>query len=196
MGKTRTGELKRDTSETSIKCKINLDGNSRAEISTGLGFFDHMIEQFVFHSDINLTLSARGDLKTGPHHLIEDSAIVLGEAVRQALGNKKGIGRYGFMLPMDDSIAEFAIDLSGRSYLNWNVKFIRERIGDIPTEMIRHFFYSFACSSGSTIYIRADGLNEHHKIEAIFKAFGKSFKNAVAIRQHGGNVPSTKGVLR
>lgn len=184
----------RQTSETRISCSLNLDGSGKAEISTGLGFFDHMLEQIARHGGIDLHIQTDGDLFIDEHHTIEDTAIVLGECFAQALGSKKGIERYGFLLPMDDCLAQVALDFGGRPWLVWEADFKREKIGEMPTEMFMHFFKSFSDGAKCNLNIKAEGANEHHKIESIFKAFAKSIKQAVA-RTSGASVPSTKGVL-
>ena len=190
----RRAEIVRKTSETSVKAEINLDGSGKNSISTGIGFFDHMLEQIARHGGIDLTIEASGDLKVDSHHTIEDVAIVLGEAVSRALGTKKGIGRYGFMLPMDDSLAQVAVDFSGRSWLEWDVNFNCENIGEVPSEMFSHFFKSFSDNAGCNINISATGNNGHHKIEAIFKAFARAIKMAFN-KSDDFSLPSTKGTL-
>jgi imidazoleglycerol-phosphate dehydratase/histidinol-phosphatase len=193
-GEQRTAEVKRRTKETEISVAVNLDGSGRSGINTGIGFFDHMLEQIAKHSGCDLTISVKGDLEVDEHHTIEDTALALGEAFRKALGSKKGIERYGFLLPMDDSLAQVAVDFSGRSWLEWKAKFKREKVGELPTEMFFHFFKSFCDAAGCNLNIKAKGDNEHHKIEAIFKAFGKSIKQAVS-KTGKGEIPSTKGSL-
>jgi imidazoleglycerol-phosphate dehydratase/histidinol-phosphatase len=193
VNKPRIGTAGRKTRETEISAKVNLDGNGKSAIKTGIGFFDHMLEQFAFHGGFDIELEAKGDLQVDEHHTIEDTAIVLGEAIKEALGKKRGIGRFGFCLPMDDCLAQVAIDLSGRSWLVWNADFKREKIGEMPTEMFAHFFKSLADAIGCTINIKAEGDIEHHKIEAIFKAFAKAMKMATA--KTNSAIPSTKGVL-
>ncbi len=190
----RRAHISRNTKETSILLEINLDGSGKGKISTGLGFFDHMLEQIQKHGGIDLTIRATGDLNVDQHHTIEDVAIAFGEGVFSALGSKKGTERYGFLLPMDDSLARTAIDFGGRPWLIWNVNFAREMIGDIPSEMFFHFFKSFSDSAKCNLNINADGDNDHHKIEAIFKAFAKSLKMAVK-KSDNFNLPSTKGTL-
>jgi imidazoleglycerol-phosphate dehydratase/histidinol-phosphatase len=191
----RVAEAKRTTKETDISILLNLDGKGSSDVKTGIGFFDHMLDLFAKHSLCDLQISVNGDLHVDEHHTVEDTAIALGEAAQRALGKKAGIERYGFMLPMDESISQVAIDLSGRSELVWKVKFKREHIGDMPTEMFYHFFKSFADSAKCNIFINAKGKNEHHKIEAIFKAFARTFR--MAVRRDPGNkqIPSTKGLL-
>lgn len=188
--------VERNTSETQIRVELNLDGSGRADVHTGLGFFDHMLEQVAKHSGSDLSIRVRGDLHIDEHHTIEDTALALGDAFRRALGDKRGISRYGFLLPMDDALAQVAVDFSGRPWLVWNAEFRREKVGDMPTEMFYHFFKSFADAAGCNLSIRVDGDNEHHKIEAIFKAFAKALKMAVRrdVRELN-NLPSTKGVL-
>jgi imidazoleglycerol-phosphate dehydratase/histidinol-phosphatase len=184
----------RKTSETKIFIKLNLDGNGKANISTGLGFFDHMLEQIAKHGNIDLQIKVSGDLHIDEHHTIEDVAIVLGKTFYKALGSKKGIERYGFLLPMDDCLAQVAIDFGGRPWLVWNATFKREKIGEMPTEMFMHFFKSFSDSAKCNLNIKAEGENEHHKIEAIFKAFAKAIKMAVS-KTNNYSIPSTKGSL-
>lgn len=186
---------KRNTKETKIYVEIDLEGKIQSEINTGLDFFNHMLEQLPKHSGIGLKVKCEGDLHIDEHHTIEDTAITLGEAFHKALGNKLGIERYGFCLPMDDSLATVAIDFGGRNWLVWNAQFNREKIGDMPTEMFYHFFKSFSDGAKCNININVDGDNEHHKIESIFKAFAKAIK--MCIKRESGNfiLPSTKGVL-
>lgn len=190
----RTGRVHRKTSETDILVEVNLDESGGSNISTGVGFFDHMLEQIARHGGIRMTVEVKGDLHIDEHHTIEDSGIALGEAFLQALGQKKGISRYGFMLPMDDCLAQAAIDFGGRPWLVWDADFKRERVGDMPTEMFLHFFKSFSDSAKCNLNIRAEGENEHHKIEAIFKAFARAIKMAVKRGETTG-IPSTKGVI-
>ena len=190
----RRALISRKTKETSIELEINLDGSGKGTISTGLDFFDHMLEQIQKHGGIDLTIKASGDLNVDQHHTIEDVAIAFGEGVFSALGSKKGTERYGFLLPMDDSLARTAIDFGGRPWLIWNVNFAREMIGEIPSEMFFHFFKSFSDSAKCNLNIKADGDNDHHKIEAIFKALAKSLKMAVK-KTDNFNLPSTKGTL-
>jgi len=191
----RICEIHRKTSETDIFIRLLLDGQGEADISTGIGFFDHMLELFARHGSFDMKIDVQGDLHVDKHHTVEDTAIALGDAVRKALSSKKGIERYGFLLPMDESIAHAAVDLSGRSELVWQADFKRERIGEMPTEMFRHFFKSFADHAGCNLFIKAEGGNEHHKIEAVFKAVSRSLK--MAVRKEAGNIqiPSTKGIL-
>lgn len=190
----RKGTVERKTSETDIFVEVNLDGTGKSAVSTGLGFFDHMLEQIARHGNLDLTIRVNGDLHIDEHHTIEDVGIALGEAFTQSLGKKKGIERYGFLLPMDDCLAQVALDFGGRTWLVWNVDFKREKIGDVPTEMFVHFFKSFSDNAKCNLNIKAEGENEHHKIEAIFKAFAKAIKMAVKRNENQG-IPSTKGVL-
>jgi imidazoleglycerol-phosphate dehydratase/histidinol-phosphatase len=192
----RVAEVNRVTSETNIQISLNLDGTGKADIHTGLGFFDHMLEQIAKHSGGDLTIKVKGDLHIDEHHTIEDTALALGEAYLKALGEKRGISRYGFLLPMDEALAQVAIDFSGRNWLVWEAEFKREKIGEMPTEMFYHFFKSFTDTAKCNLNIKVEGDNEHHKIEAIFKAFAKSIKMAVARDiKNLQNMPSTKGVL-
>jgi len=192
---TRVTRHERDTNETKISIEIDLDGTGKTNIDTGLEFFNHMLDQLGRHSGINLSIKVDGDLKVDEHHTIEDTAIALGEAFSLALGNKVGIERYGFMLPMDDCLAQVAIDFGGRSWLVWEADFKREKVGDMPTEMFYHFFKSFSDATKCNLNIKAEGTNEHHKIEAIFKAFAKSIKMAVKRDVNNMQLPSTKGIL-
>lgn len=185
----------RNTNETKIEVEINLDGNGKADIKTGLGFFDHMLEQVAKHSGMDLKIHCNGDLHIDEHHTIEDVALAFGEAILSALGNKRGIERYGFLLPMDDCLAQVAIDFGGRSWLVWNAEFKREKIGEMPTEMFYHFFKSFSDASKSNLNVKAEGTNEHHKIEAIYKAFAKSIKMAIRRDPLNNSLPTTKGIL-
>lgn len=192
----RTAEVERNTKETRIKIKLNLDGTGSSEISTGLGFYDHMLDQLARHSGADLKIQVIGDLHIDEHHTIEDTALALGEAYRKALGDKRGINRYGFLLPMDDALAQVAIDFSGRPWMVWDAEFKREKIGDMPTEMFYHFFKSFSDTSLTNLNIKVEGDNEHHKIEAVFKAFAKAIKMAVGRNIESADIlPSTKGVL-
>ena len=192
--KPRRSQKKRKTNETDIEIMVNLDGTGVGNISTGLGFFDHMLEQLSKHGGIDLDISVNGDLEIDEHHTIEDVAIALGEAFREALGSKKGIERYGFLLPMDDCLAQVALDFGGRPWLVWEVEFKREKIGDVPTEMFLHFFKSFSDGAQCNLNIQAKGENEHHKIESIFKGFAKATKLAIQ-QTNDYTIPSTKGVL-
>ncbi len=191
----RTIIVSRTTKETNISIELNIDGNGECEISTGLSFFDHMLEQLGRHSGCSLKIKVNGDLEVDEHHTIEDTALTLGEAFFKALGDKKGIERYGFCLPMDDCLAQVAIDFSGRPWLVWDASFKREKIGDMPTEMFMHFFKSFSDAARCNLNIKAEGGNEHHKIEAIFKALAKSIKMAVRKDIFNFELPSTKGAL-
>jgi imidazoleglycerol-phosphate dehydratase/histidinol-phosphatase len=193
--KDRTAETHRKTNETDILIKLNLDGTGRSDIKTGLAFFDHMLDQLARHGQMDLTIKVNGDLEVDEHHTIEDTGIALGEVFHNALGNKLGIERYGFCLPMDDCLAQAAIDFGGRNWLVWNADFNREMVGDMPTEMFHHFFKSFTDGAKANLNIKAEGTNEHHKIEAIFKAFAKSIKMAVKRDVEKMVLPSTKGVL-
>ncbi|PKR80171.1 bifunctional histidinol-phosphatase/imidazoleglycerol-phosphate dehydratase [Brumimicrobium salinarum] len=190
----RTGEVSRVTNETSILIKLNLDGSGQSNLDTGLPFFDHMLEQIAKHGNIDLAVKVKGDLEIDEHHTIEDVAITLGETFIQALGSKRGIERYGFLLPMDDCLAQVAIDFGGRPWLMWEAEFKREMVGDMPTEMFMHFFKSFSDAAKCNLNIKAEGDNEHHKIEAIFKAFAKAIKSAVS-KTENYSIPSTKGKL-
>lgn len=185
----------RNTRETQITVSLNLDGKGEADIHTGIAFFDHMLEQIARHGSMDLRIRATGDLHIDEHHTIEDVGITLGEAVGRALGDKRGIERYGFLLPMDDCLAQVAIDFGGRSWLIWDAAFKREKIGEMPTEMFFHFFKSFSDAAKCNLNIKAEGQNEHHKIEAIFKAFAKAIKMAVRRDADNMQLPSTKGVL-
>jgi imidazoleglycerol-phosphate dehydratase/histidinol-phosphatase len=191
----RIAEVGRKTGETNIAIRLDLDGHGKADIETGLGFFDHMLQQIARHSGCDLQIRVEGDLAVDEHHTIEDTALALGEAFDQALGDKRGIERYGFVLPMDDSLAQVAVDFSGRNWIEWEVKFSREKIGEMPTEMFYHFFKSFSDAARCNLHIQAKGTNEHHKIEAIFKAVGKSIGQAIGRSASHQNVPSTKGIL-
>lgn len=191
----RTSEIQRKTNETDINIKVNLDGTGKSNISTGLEFFDHMLDQIARHGQMDLDIKVKGDLDVDEHHTIEDTAIALGEVFRKALGNKLGIERYGFCLPMDDCLAQVAIDFGGRNWLVWEADFKREMIGKMPTEMFYHFFKSFSDGAKANLNVKAEGTNEHHKIEAIFKAFAKAIKMAVKRDSEKMILPSTKGSL-
>jgi imidazoleglycerol-phosphate dehydratase / histidinol-phosphatase len=191
----RTATVKRATKETDILIELNLDGSGKCNINTGLKFFDHMLEQIGKHSGSDLTINVKGDLEVDEHHTIEDTAIALGEAFYKALGNKRGIERYGFYLPMDDCLCSVALDFGGRAWLVYDAEFKREYIGDLPTEMILHFFKSFSDAARMNLNIKAEGDNEHHKIEGIFKALAKSIKMAVKRDIYQYELPSTKGML-
>lgn len=185
----------RNTSETQIKIELNVDGSGKARIITGLGFFDHMLEQIARHGKMDLTIRANGDLHIDEHHTIEDTGIAMGEAFAQALADKRGMERYGFALPMDEADAKVLIDFGGRNWIVWNAEFKRERIGEMPTEMFFHFFKSFSDAAKCNLHIECHGDNEHHKIEAIFKAFAKAIRMAVKRDPLSNYLPSTKGVL-
>lgn len=193
----RTSEITRKTTETDIKVLIDLDGSGKYVIDTKIGFFNHMLELFSKHSLIDLDIKAKGDLQVDEHHTVEDVGICLGEAIRRALGDKKGIERYGFLLPMEEALAEVAIDLSGRSYLVWNVAFKREKIGDMPTELFEDFFKAMADNMQANIHINVRyGRNEHHIAEGIFKAFARALRSAISEdKRAAGLLPSTKGRL-
>lgn len=191
----RITKHERNTNETKISIELNLDGRGNTEISTGLNFFNHMLDQLGKHSGADLKITVKGDLHVDEHHTLEDTAIALGEAFSKSLGNKAGIERYGFIVPMDDCLAQVAIDFGGRSWLVWDAKFSREKIGDVPTEMFYHFFKSFSDAAKCNLNIKAEGDNEHHKIESIFKAFAKSIKMAVKRNVDNMQLPTTKGIL-
>jgi imidazoleglycerol-phosphate dehydratase/histidinol-phosphatase len=191
----RTAEVRRTTHETDVSVKLSLDGNGDCEISTGLGFFDHMLEQIARHGNIDLYITVKGDLYVDEHHTIEDTALALGDALYQALGSKRGIERYGYCLPMDDSLCSVTLDFGGRPWLVWNVEFHRERIGEMPTEMFMHFFKSLSDAARMNLNIQAEGTNEHHKIEGIFKALARALKMAVRRDIYHYELPSSKGVL-
>ena len=192
---SRVGYLTRKTNETDIQIELNLDGSGKSKINTGIAFFDHMLDQLARHGAMDLTIEVKGDLHVDEHHTIEDTAIALGEVFSQSLGDKLGIERYGFYLPMDDSLAQVAIDFGGRNWLVWEAEFKREMIGGMPTEMFSHFFKSFTDGAKANLNIKAEGNNEHHKIEAIFKAFAKAIKVAVKRDPEKMILPSTKGML-
>jgi len=194
-GLNRCSNFKRNTNETKIKLEIDLDGTGQSKINTGLSFFDHMLDQLAKHSLINLKIDVIGDLNIDEHHTIEDTAIALGESFSALLGKKTGIERYAFTLPMDDCLSQVALDFGGRSWLVWDVDFKREKIGDVPTEMFHHFFKSFCDGAKLNANIQASGVNEHHKIESIFKGFAKCIKVAVSKNQDKMILPSTKGLL-
>ena len=191
----RTSEIIRNTNETKIHIKLNLDGTGKSNIDTGIAFFDHMLDQIAKHGQMDLEIKVDGDLEVDEHHTIEDTGIALGEAFYQALGNKLGIERYAFVLPMDDCLAQVALDFGGRNWIVWNAEFKREMIGKVPTEMFFHFFKSFSDSAKANLNIKAEGENEHHKIESIFKAFAKCLKSAVKRDSEKMILPSTKGML-
>ncbi len=192
---SRVAEVRRTTKETDIYIRVGLDGNGESNISTGLGFFDHMLEQIAKHGNIDLTVTCNGDLHVDEHHTIEDTALALGTCLLKALGDKRGIERYGFALPMDDCLCQVALDFGGRPWLVWNAEFRREKIGEMPTEMFLHFFKSLSDAAQMNLNIKAEGSNEHHKIEGIFKAFARALKMAVKRDVEHFNLPSSKGVL-
>jgi len=190
----RTAKQKRRTKETDIELKLNLDGSGSTDINTGIAFFDHMLTSLTRHGGLDLTVSAQGDVQVDEHHTIEDVGIVLGSALSKALGDKKGIARFGeARIPMDESLAEVALDIGGRSYLTFDAKFMSPKVGDFGTQMTRHFFESLVNNAGINVHMKVEGENDHHKIEALFKAFAVALKRAAAL--NGGDVPSTKGVL-
>ncbi|MCL4164055.1 UNVERIFIED_CONTAM: hypothetical protein GTU68_059552 [Idotea baltica] len=191
----RVEEITRNTNETQIYIKLNLDGSGKNDIDTGLSFFDHMLDQIGRHGAMDLTVKVDGDLEVDEHHTIEDTMIALGELFNKALGNKLGIERYGFCLPMDDCLAQVAVDFGGRNWLEWDAEFKREKIGDMPTEMFFHLFKSFTDGAKCNLNVKAEGVNEHHKIEGIFKAFAKAMKMAVKRDSNKMFLPSTKGML-
>ena len=191
----RTGSISRNTNETKIQIDLNIDGTGKSDISTGILFFDHMLDQIARHGQLDLVVNVKGDLEVDEHHTIEDTAIALGEVFAKTLGNKLGIERYGFYLPMDDCLSQVAIDFGGRNWLVWEADFKREMVGKMPTEMFFHFFKSFTDGAKCNLNIKAEGTNEHHKIEAIFKAFAKAIKMAVKRDIEKMILPSTKGLL-
>lgn len=191
----RKAEVKRTTKETDIYVALNLDGKGYCQISTGLGFFDHMLEQIGKHSGMDLTIQVKGDLHVDEHHTIEDTAIALGEAIYKALGDKRGIERYGYSLPMDDCLCSVALDFGGRAWLVWDAEFHREKVGDMPAEMFLHFFKSLSDSAKMNLNIKAEGANEHHKIEGIFKALARALKMAKKRDIFNYELPSTKGMI-
>ncbi len=193
---SRSSTKQRSTKETNVSLEVSLDGSGKAKIKTGLGFFDHMLEQIAKHANLDLQIICKGDLHVDEHHTVEDVGITLGQALSEALGNKEGIKRYGFFLPMDDSVAACSIDLGGRAYLNYKVEFKREKVGELPTELVKEFFRGLSSGLHANIYIRANGKNDHHKIESIFKAFAKALNEACRLDERSkGNLPTTKGVL-
>lgn len=191
--RSRQGQAARETSETSVRVWVDLDATEPLKADTGIGFFDHMLEQLGSHAGFAMQLTARGDLHVDEHHTVEDCALVLGEALRQALGEKRGIERYGFLLPMDESLAQVALDLSGRPYAAFSAAFPREAVGGLPTELVPHFFRSLSQSLGAAIHVKVTGENTHHMVEACFKGVGRSLRQA--FRREGWALPSTKGVL-
>jgi imidazoleglycerol-phosphate dehydratase / histidinol-phosphatase len=195
MAGGRRANVQRDTKETQIAVELELDSGKKSSISTGLGFFDHMLDQIARHAGVSLKIEVKGDLHVDEHHTVEDTAIALGEAFYKALGSKRGIERYGYSLPMDDCMAQVLLDFGGRSWLVWEAEFIRERVGDMPTELFFHFFKSFSDAAKCNLNIKADGTNEHHKIEAIFKAMARAIKMAINRDVFNYELPTTKGVL-
>jgi imidazoleglycerol-phosphate dehydratase/histidinol-phosphatase len=196
IGLLRTSTVNRITGETNIKIALSLDGSGKSKVNTGIGFFDHMLKQISKHSNIDLEIRVKGDLEVDEHHTVEDVGIALGTALNEALGSKKGIKRYGYFLPMDESIAQCAIDLGGRSFLNFKCKFNREKVGEFPTELTEVFFRGLASGLKANIYLKTKGKNDHHKIEAMFKAFAKALNEACRIdKRSEGILPSTKGVI-
>ena len=191
----RKAEVRRTTKETDIYVALNLDGSGICDISTGLGFFDHMLEQIGKHSGMDLTIRVKGDLEVDEHHTIEDTAIALGECINQALGSKRGIERYGYALPMDDCLCQVCLDFGGRPWLVWDAEFKREKIGEMPTEMFLHFFKSLSDAAKMNLNVKAEGQNEHHKIEGIFKALARALKMAIKRDIYHFELPSSKGVL-
>jgi len=192
----RKSEHLRSTNETVIKIKLDLDGAGISKIKTGIGFFDHMLEQLAKHSNIYMDIKVKGDLHIDEHHTVEDVGIALGEAISKALGDRKGIERFGFMLPMDDALAECAVDLGGRAYLSFNCKFKREMIGEFPTELFKEFFRGLSIGLRANIHIKARGENDHHKAEAIFKSLARALNNALKFdSRNKGGLPSTKGLI-
>lgn len=191
----RQATVRRQTKETDIKVSLNLDGTGHSECQSGIGFFDHMLDQLAKHGGLDLEVRVQGDLHIDEHHTIEDTAITLGQAFDQALGDKKGLYRYGFCLPMDDCLAQVAIDFGGRNWLVWQADFAREKIGEMPTEMFMHFFKSFTDAARCNLNIQAEGTNEHHKIEAIFKAWARAIRMAVQRDRNNTSLPSTKGLI-
>ena len=191
----RTAQIRRTTKETDVEIRLNMDGTGVADIATGLGFFDHMLEQIAKHGNIDLFIRVKGDLQVDEHHTIEDTGLALGECLLTALGDKRGVERYGYCLPMDDCLCSVALDFGGRPWLVWDAEFKREKVGDVPTEMFLHFFKSLSDTAKMNLNIKAEGENEHHKIEGIFKAFARSLKMAVKRDIYHYQLPSSKGVL-
>ena len=192
-GKSRQATVERNTKETSVRAAVNLDCEEPIKIDTGIGFYDHMLEQIAKHGGFSLQVSCKGDLEVDEHHTVEDTAICIGTAIRQALGDKRGIGRYGFLLPMDESESKVSLDLSGRAYFVFNGEFPREQVGSLPTELVKHFFHTLSDSLGAALHIDVSGANTHHMIEACFKSVGRSLRQG--IRLEGSELPSTKGTL-
>lgn len=195
IGGERAAEVHRLTKETDVYVRVDLDGTGACAVDTGLKFFDHMLEQIAHHGGVDLTIRVKGDLQVDEHHTMEDTALALGDCLRQCLGDKRGIGRYGFTLPMDDCLCQVALDFGGRPWLVWNADFKRERIGDVPTEMFLHFFKSLSDTARMNLNVQADGENEHHKIEGIFKAFARAIRMAVRRDFNHFQLPSSKGQL-
>ncbi|MEW6702598.1 MAG: imidazoleglycerol-phosphate dehydratase HisB [Bacteroidota bacterium] len=193
---SRKASHRRKTDETDIRIKLNLDGSGKSKVETGIGFFDHMLKQLAKHSNIEMKISVKGDLFVDEHHTVEDTGIALGETISKALGDRRGIERYGFMLPMDDSLAECAIDLGGRAYLSFNCKFVREKIGEFPTELFKEFFRGLSTGLRANIHLKAKGENDHHKAEAMFKAVARALNQALKFDERAkGSLPSTKGLI-
>jgi imidazoleglycerol-phosphate dehydratase/histidinol-phosphatase len=191
----RKASLIRKTNETNIELAVNLDGSGISDVNTGIGFYDHMLDQLAKHGGIDLFINVKGDLEIDEHHTIEDTAIALGQVFGEALGKKAGISRYGYCLPMDDVLAQVAIDFGGRPWIEWDVDFTREMVGEMPTELVYHFFKSFSDNAKCNLNMKAEGDNEHHKIEALFKAWAKSIKMAIQRDTNDMSIPSTKGIL-
>ena len=191
----RIGKLERETKETKILVQLDLDGEGKSEIDTGIGFFDHMLTLFAFHGNFDLIVKCAGDLEVDTHHTIEDLGIALGSCLKEALGDKRGIERYGYCLPMDDCLCQVALDFGGRPWLIWDAEFHREKVGEMPTEMFKHFFKSLSDAAKMNLNIKAEGENEHHKIEGIFKALARSLKMAVKRDIYHFELPSSKGML-
>lgn len=195
LSRPRQASVRRVTGETAVTVDLSIDGRGRARARTGIGFFDHMLEQLGPHGGFDLSVRTRGDLRVDEHHTVEDTALALGKAFREALGDKRGIARYGFTVPMDESLAEVALDLGGRPGFAWKAVFKREKVGGLPAELFPHFFKSFSDAAGCTLHIRASGANEHHKIEAVFKAFARALGRAARRDKGAGGIPSSKGAL-